>query len=111
MKKAEVVVRIRRRNAQEKSRILSAYRESGQTQKVFCRTHAISVPTLAAWLKRARQLPPMSTPGSGLLEVPVFGRAGGEVVIELGAGLSVRAPVGSPVAWLRELMGALRCGG
>ena len=53
----------------------------------------------------------MGGSGRGLLEVPVFGRAGGEVVIELGAGLSVRAPVGSPVVWLRELTGALRCGG
>jgi hypothetical protein len=56
-------------------------------------------------------MPPLGGLGRGLLEVPVFGRAGGEVVIELGAGLSVRAPVGSPVAWLGELTGALRCGG
>jgi hypothetical protein len=110
MKKAEVV-RIRRRNAQEKSRILSAYKESEQTQKVFCLENGLSVATLAAWLKRAREISWPGGSGTGLLEVPVFGRAGGEVVIELGAGLSVRAPVGSPVAWLRELTRALRCGG
>jgi transposase-like protein len=110
MKKAEVV-RIRRRNAQEKSRILSAYRESGQTQKVFCLANGLSVATLAAWLKRAREMPPLGGSGRDLLEVPVIGRTGGEVVIELGTGLSVRAPVGSPVAWLVELLGALRCGG
>ena len=111
MKKAEVVVRIRRRNAQEKSRILNAYPESGQTQKVFCQENGLSVATLATWLRRARGIPALGGSGIGLLEVPVFGRAGGEVVIELGAGLSVRVPVGSPVAWLRELTGALRCGG
>ena len=82
-----------------------------QTQNVFCLENGLSVATLATWLKRAREMPPMGGSGRGLLEVPVFGRAGGEVVIELGAGLSVRAPVGSPVVWLRELTGALRCGG
>lgn len=104
-------VRNRRRSVQEKNLILGAYRERTQTQVAFCRTHAISVPTLAAWLKRAQPLRPLRRSPRNLLEVPVFGRAGAEVVIELGAGLSVRTPAGVSVAWLGELIGALRCGG
>lgn len=110
MKKAEVV-RKPRRSAQEKNALLSAYRESRQTQKVFCLEHGLSVPTLASWLKRAREIPPIDGLGRGLFEVPILERAVGEVVIELEAGLCVRIPVGSPVAWLGELMRALQCGG
>lgn len=105
------VGRKHRRSAQEKSCLLSAYRESGQTQKVFCQGNGLSVATLSAWLKRARAMRPMIGPAGGLMEVSVMGRSGGEVVIELEAGFSVRAPVGAPVAWLGELIKALRCGG
>ncbi len=100
-----------RRSVQEKNLILRAYHERTQTQLAFCRTHAISVPTLAAWLKRAQRLRPLRRSGRNLLEVPVLGRAGCEVVIELGAGLSVRTPAGVSVEWLGELIGVLRCGG
>lgn len=110
MEKPEAV-RNRRRSAQEKNKILSAYQQGTQTQKSFCRAHAISVPTLVSWLKRTQPLRPVRRSRRNLLEVPVFGRAGSEVVIELGAGLCVRTPAGVSVEWLRQLIGALRCGG
>jgi len=102
--------RKRRNSAQEKSLILAAYRQSGQTQQAFCQAQGICVATLATWLKRAREAGPVGRAG-GLVELPVTVRSSGEIVIEVGAGLNVRAPVGVSVAWLCELIGALRCGG
>ena len=44
-----------RRSLEEREKLLSEYRKSGQTQREYCREHKLSLATLTLWLGRERR--------------------------------------------------------
>lgn len=92
---------------------VDAWRQSGQTQVEFARTHGIKVERLSRW---ARRLPEAAETQDHMMfhpvrvRLPQGARVGVDELIELvlGDGRSIRLPPGFDAADLRRVLDVLR---
>ena len=93
------------RTEQEMFPLVEAWQSSGQTQKVFCATHDISVSVLAYWLRRYRDHHAEERNQSGSF-VPVHMTASSSFVIEMAlpSGAVLRFGQVVPVGYLKALL-------
>jgi hypothetical protein len=65
--------------------VISQWRESGQTQKDFCRTRDIKLSTLHYWMKRVKKTSTAQAALPGLVRIAPPATSGGstEIIIEI----------------------------
>lgn len=94
------------RTVEERKAIVREYRQGGKTQREFAQEAGISLATLTKWLREERC---QSEPGK-LIEVALPTMNVVSVDIRAAGDVCVKVPLGCPVAWVGELVKALRCG-
>ena len=95
--------RPRRFSAEERERLLEAYKRSEKTQRAFAEENGVAVSTLLSWLSRKRQ---RKQEESGWESLSLsLGAASWEVVLP--GGTCVRAPAGASVEELARLIDLL----
>jgi transposase-like protein len=105
---------LRKRNAEERARLLALFERSGQTHKQFCREHEVALSTMTFWLRQARQSARSRSAGV-LVEVPGSAAAldspRGVARVSLGS-VDIRLPnrvelsvsAGTDSAWVSQLL-------
>jgi hypothetical protein len=67
--------------------MVTAFRNSGQTQVAFCRERGLNATTFNGWLRRAATEP---TPSFAQVEMPASPQAAVEVLLPNGARIGIR---------------------
>lgn len=93
---------MRRRTRAQWHQLFAEFEASGETATTFCETRGLSA---GYFMKRRRLLRAQGAPAGEF--VPVRMSHSGRVVIQVGD-VSIRSEAGVPVAWLRDLIVALR---
>lgn len=88
--------------------VIEKWRESGQTQKEFCRDREIKLSTLHYWMKRVKKLEADEPPVRELVRVsPVIpARSSKEIIIEIDQRYRITVPEGMPTDSLRAVLAA-----
>lgn len=85
------------------SKRVAAFVRSGQSRRVWCAAHGVSVGSLDAWRYRLQR-----EVASGLVPVVVAEPAPSTAMIELSSGrVTLRLPPGTDAAWLAALVRGL----
>jgi hypothetical protein len=76
--------------------VISQWRESGQTQKDFCRTRDIKLSTLHYWMKRVKKTSTAQAALPGLVRIAPPATSGGstEIIIEIDRRFRILVPDG-----------------
>jgi hypothetical protein len=88
--------------------VISQWRESGQTQKDFCRTRDIKLSTLHYWMKRVKKTSTAQAALPGLVRIAPPATSGGstEIIIEIDRRFRILVPAGFSSARLRDVLAA-----
>jgi hypothetical protein len=88
--------------------VISQWRESGQTQKDFCRTRDIKLSTLHYWMKRVKKTSTAQAALPGLVRIapPVTSCGSTEIIIEIDRRFRILVPDGFSSARLRDVLAA-----
>jgi transposase-like protein len=88
--------------------VISQWRESGQTQKEFCRTRDIKLSTLHYWMKRVKKASGGEAALPELVRItpPATSGTSTEIIIEIDRRFRILVPDGISSARLRETLAA-----
>jgi hypothetical protein len=111
---SQVVKERRRRSRAEAEQLIAEYEASGLSRTEFCRSHRLSLATLARYRKRRLEAVTETREGNGWVAVEVRGARSGSsgrgdsgVAIALGSGRRIEVERGFDAPTLVELLGVL----
>ncbi|AHC14432.1 IS66 family insertion sequence element accessory protein TnpA [Salinispira pacifica] len=90
--------------------ITDQWRESGQTQKEFCRNHEIKLSTLHYWMKRVKNSMTSESPNRDLVHIEPKGRmaSSNDIVIEIDRRFRIMVPDRISSERLQAVLAAFR---